>query len=110
MAKSAHASCNGSENRYNDAIQAAAERCAALHKRSDGICRFLHADPQKEEFVPPKPGEYRIYVCGPTVYNYIHIGNARGRWWCSTPCAVTWNTRVTQVCCMFRTSPTSTTS
>ena len=32
---------------------------------------------QKEEFVPQKPGEYRIYVCGPTVYNYIHIGNAR---------------------------------
>lgn len=23
------------------------------------------------------PGEYRIYVCGPTVYNYVHIGNAR---------------------------------
>lgn len=32
---------------------------------------------QKEEFVPQKPGEYRIYVCGPTVYNYIHIGNVR---------------------------------
>ena len=32
---------------------------------------------QKEEFVPQKAGEYRIYVCGPTVYNYIHIGNAR---------------------------------
>lgn len=32
---------------------------------------------QKEEFVPAVPGEYRIYVCGPTVYNYIHIGNAR---------------------------------
>ena len=32
---------------------------------------------QKEEFVPATPGEYRIYVCGPTVYNYIHIGNAR---------------------------------
>ena len=32
---------------------------------------------QKEEFVPQVPGEYRIYVCGPTVYNYIHIGNAR---------------------------------
>ena len=32
---------------------------------------------QKEEFVPQMPGEYRIYVCGPTVYNYIHIGNAR---------------------------------
>ena len=27
---------------------------------------------QKEEFVPQVPGEYRIYVCGPTVYNYIH--------------------------------------
>ena len=32
---------------------------------------------QKEEFEPQVPGEYRIYVCGPTVYNYIHIGNAR---------------------------------
>ena len=32
---------------------------------------------QKEDFVPLTPGEYRIYVCGPTVYNYIHIGNAR---------------------------------
>lgn len=32
---------------------------------------------RKEEFVPQVPGEYRIYVCGPTVYNYIHIGNAR---------------------------------
>ena len=32
---------------------------------------------QKEDFVPQEPGVYRIYVCGPTVYNYIHIGNAR---------------------------------
>ena len=32
---------------------------------------------RKEEFVPQQPGVYRIYVCGPTVYNYIHIGNAR---------------------------------
>lgn len=31
----------------------------------------------KEEFVPLKPGEVKMYVCGPTVYNYIHIGNAR---------------------------------
>ncbi|MDD3428717.1 MAG: cysteine--tRNA ligase [Oscillospiraceae bacterium] len=31
----------------------------------------------KEEFIPQTPGEYRIYVCGPTVYNYIHVGNAR---------------------------------
>ncbi len=32
---------------------------------------------KKEEFIPQKKGEYSIYVCGPTVYNYIHIGNAR---------------------------------
>jgi cysteinyl-tRNA synthetase len=32
---------------------------------------------KKEEFTPQTPGEYRIYSCGPTVYNYIHIGNAR---------------------------------
>lgn len=32
---------------------------------------------QKEELVPIHEGEFRIYACGPTVYNYIHIGNAR---------------------------------
>ena len=32
---------------------------------------------KKEELTPLVPGEYRIYVCGPTVYNYVHIGNAR---------------------------------
>ncbi|MBR7092705.1 MAG: cysteine--tRNA ligase [Clostridia bacterium] len=32
---------------------------------------------QKEEFVPQTPGVYKIYACGPTVYNFIHIGNAR---------------------------------
>ena len=32
---------------------------------------------QKEEFVPLEEGKVRMYVCGPTVYNYIHIGNAR---------------------------------
>lgn len=32
---------------------------------------------QKEEFVPNDPKEVKIYSCGPTVYNYIHIGNAR---------------------------------
>lgn len=32
---------------------------------------------QKEEFVPLQPGKVGMYVCGPTVYNYIHIGNAR---------------------------------
>lgn len=30
-----------------------------------------------EEFVPIEPGKAKIYACGPTVYNYIHIGNAR---------------------------------
>ena len=30
-----------------------------------------------EELVPLKPNEISMYVCGPTVYNYIHIGNAR---------------------------------
>ena len=32
---------------------------------------------KKEEFVPVEPGKVSIYACGPTVYNYIHIGNAR---------------------------------
>ncbi len=32
---------------------------------------------QKDEFIPIKEGEAKIYACGPTVYNYIHIGNAR---------------------------------
>ncbi len=32
---------------------------------------------KKEELVPIEPGKMKIYACGPTVYNYIHIGNAR---------------------------------
>lgn len=32
---------------------------------------------RKEEFVPVEPGKVKMYVCGPTVYNLIHIGNAR---------------------------------
>ena len=32
---------------------------------------------KKEELVPLVPGEISMYVCGPTVYNFIHIGNAR---------------------------------
>ena len=32
---------------------------------------------KKEEFVPINPGEVKMYSCGPTVYNYFHIGNAR---------------------------------
>jgi cysteinyl-tRNA synthetase len=32
---------------------------------------------RKEEFVPLEPGKAKIYCCGPTVYNLIHVGNAR---------------------------------
>lgn len=32
---------------------------------------------KKEEFIPIEEGKVRMYVCGPTVYNFIHIGNAR---------------------------------
>lgn len=32
---------------------------------------------EKEEFIPIEPGVVRMYSCGPTVYNYFHIGNAR---------------------------------
>ena len=32
---------------------------------------------KKEELIPMEPNHVRIYACGPTVYNYIHIGNAR---------------------------------
>ncbi|AZN38447.1 cysteine--tRNA ligase [Paenibacillus albus] len=32
---------------------------------------------EKEDFTPLEPGKVKMYVCGPTVYDYIHIGNAR---------------------------------
>ena len=32
---------------------------------------------RKEEFIPLEPGKVRFYLCGPTVYDYFHIGNAR---------------------------------
>ncbi|MPY71549.1 MAG: cysteine--tRNA ligase, partial [Alphaproteobacteria bacterium] len=32
---------------------------------------------KKEPFEPLDPGHVRMYVCGPTVYDYAHIGNAR---------------------------------
>ena len=32
---------------------------------------------KKEDFIPLEPGKVKMYVCGPTVYNFIHIGNAR---------------------------------
>ena len=33
---------------------------------------------QLESFEPQDPQRVTMYVCGPTVYNYVHIGNARG--------------------------------
>lgn len=32
---------------------------------------------RKEKFIPAEPGRVKMYVCGPTTYNYIHLGNAR---------------------------------
>ena len=32
---------------------------------------------KKEEFIPLEPGKVKMYTCGPTVYNYFHVGNAR---------------------------------
>ena len=32
---------------------------------------------KKEEFIPLEEGKVKMYVCGPTVYNFIHLGNAR---------------------------------
>ena len=32
---------------------------------------------KEEEFIPLEPGKVKMYVCGPTVYNFMHIGNAR---------------------------------
>jgi cysteinyl-tRNA synthetase len=55
-----------------------ATSCAPERKENGmGIRIFNTLTRQKEEFVPLKPGEVLMYVCGPTVYNYFHIGNAR---------------------------------
>jgi len=44
-----------------------------------GFCLKIYnsATNKKEEFIPLHDGEVNIYSCGPTVYNYFHIGNAR---------------------------------
>ena len=42
-----------------------------------GIKVFNTLTRQKENFIPLKEGEVSMYVCGPTVYDLIHIGNAR---------------------------------
>ncbi len=48
------------------------------NKEEEIFVRFYNTlTKKKEEFVPIIPGEVKMYVCGPTVYNLIHIGNAR---------------------------------
>ena len=32
---------------------------------------------KEEDIIPLEPGKVKMYVCGPTVYNFMHIGNAR---------------------------------
>lgn len=44
---------------------------------SAGITLFNSATKQKELFVPLRVGKVRMYTCGPTVYDYVHIGNLR---------------------------------
>lgn len=39
---------------------------------------YSTAAKEKETFVPLEPGHVKMYVCGPTVYNYLHVGNFRG--------------------------------
>ena len=46
-------------------------------KRRKTIRLYNTMTKRKEEFVPLEEGKVKMYVCGPTVYNYIHIGNAR---------------------------------
>lgn len=46
-------------------------------KTSSEIQIYNTLSRKKEKFIPVEPGKVKMYVCGPTVYNYIHIGNAR---------------------------------
>lgn len=46
-------------------------------ERIDMLTIYNTLTRKKEEFKPLHPGVVNMYVCGPTVYNYIHIGNAR---------------------------------
>ena len=50
---------------------------ACIFVRSDLMKIYNTLNREKEDFIPGKVGEVRIYVCGPTVYNFIHVGNAR---------------------------------
>jgi len=52
--------------------------CLANIKRGDGHMKLYNTlTRQKEEFIPLEEGKVKMYSCGPTVYNFFHIGNAR---------------------------------
>ena len=44
---------------------------------SQNLFLYNTLDNKKEEFIPLNKDHIKIYACGPTVYNYAHIGNAR---------------------------------
>lgn len=51
---------------------------APLHSAADMSIRFHNTLTRRtEDFVPMEPGKVRLYTCGPTVYNFAHIGNFR---------------------------------
>ncbi len=53
------------------------EKRKIQHREDNKMKVYNTLTKQKEEFVPLVPGKVSMYVCGPTVYNFIHIGNAR---------------------------------
>lgn len=64
-----------------ESIEKIAAVCKAdssvIYRKDSAMKVYNTLSKQKEEFVPLQPGKVSIYVCGPTVYNLIHIGNAR---------------------------------
>src|SRR3989304_3791563 len=48
-----------------------------LNAAASGLRFFNTLTRRKEKFVPLEPGKVRMYTCGPTVYDYAHIGNFR---------------------------------
>src|SRR3990172_3518460 len=46
-----------------------------------GLCFFNTLTRREEDFVPLHPGEVRLYTCGPTVYDFAHLGNFRTYLW-----------------------------
>src|SRR5690606_8217568 len=53
------------------------ESCAVFIKNPMALTLYDTMAREKRPFVPTDPKRVTMYVCGPTVYNYAHIGNAR---------------------------------